>query len=83
MKAKTFIEQAERDAKLIDALLLARYMLVIHDGKLCTAEGETWRLDFRPELDEIDAALQMAGIDTTQPLAAPVRRWRERDDGEA
>lgn len=80
MKAKAYIENAEREADLIDALLLARYMLVIHNHKLCTAEGETWELDFRPELERIDAALQRAGIDTTQPLHAPVRR---RDDDEA
>ena len=29
MKAKAFINQAKREAKLIDALLLARYMLVM------------------------------------------------------
>jgi hypothetical protein len=79
MKAKAFIDQAKREAKLIDALLLARYMLVIHDHKLCTSEGETWELDFAPELKEIDDALQMAGIDTTQPLHAPIR-WRDEDE---
>jgi hypothetical protein len=31
MKVKAFIDQATREAKLIDALLLARYMLVIHN----------------------------------------------------
>ncbi|MPW17856.1 hypothetical protein GCT13_13135 [Paraburkholderia sp. CNPSo 3157] len=79
MKPKAFIEQAERESKLIDALLLARYMLVIHDGKLCSAEGETWELDFSPELKRIDEALQMAGIDTTQPLHCPIR-WRDEDE---
>jgi hypothetical protein len=53
----------------------------IHDHKLCTSEGETWELDFSPELKEIDEALQMAGIDTTQPLHAPIR-WRDRDGDE-
>ena len=73
MKPKTFIEQAEREAKLVDALLLARYTLVIHNGKLCTAERETWEMNFRAELIRIDAALQMAGIDTTQPMHPPFR----------
>jgi hypothetical protein len=79
MKAKAFINQAKREAKLIDALLLARYMLVIHDHKMISAEGETWELDFSSELEEIDAALQMAGIDTTQPTHAPIR-WRKEDE---
>jgi hypothetical protein len=79
MKAKAFIDQAKREAKLIDALLLARYMLVIHDGKMCSAEGETSELDFSAELAEINAALQIAGIDTTQPLHPPIR-WRDEDE---
>lgn len=38
-------------------------------------------LDFRPEPERIDAALQDAGIDTTQPLHCPIRR-REDDSGD-
>ncbi|CAN7726585.1 hypothetical protein [Paraburkholderia hospita] len=79
MKAKAFIDQVKRQAKLIDALLFARYTLVIHDRKMCSAEGETWELNFSAELAEIDVALQMAGIDTTQPLHAPIR-WRDEDE---
>ncbi|TCK43962.1 hypothetical protein B0G84_2310 [Paraburkholderia sp. BL8N3] len=80
MKPKTFIEQAEREAKLVDGLLLARYTLVIHHGKLCTAERETWKMDFRAELSRIDSALQMAGIDTTQPLHPPFRYDEDEDE---
>ncbi|WP_250519229.1 hypothetical protein [Caballeronia sp. ATUFL_M1_KS5A] len=32
MKATAFLEQAKREAQLVDALLVARYALVIHDG---------------------------------------------------
>jgi hypothetical protein len=77
MKSAAFIRQAEREARLIDALLLARYTLVVHDHKWINSEGETWELDFGAELKEIDAALQMAGIDTTEALRPPIRR---RDD---
>lgn len=80
MKAKTFIEQAEREAKLVDALLLARYTLTIHSGKRCTAERETWQMDFRAELIRIDSALQMAGIDTTQPFHLPFRYDEDEDE---
>lgn len=41
MEANVFIDQAKREATLIDALLLARYMLMIHDHKMISAEGET------------------------------------------
>jgi hypothetical protein len=74
MKTSAFIQQAEREAKLVDALLLARYTLVIHDHKRINSEGETWEFDFGAELEEIDAALQMAGIDTTEALRVPIRR---------
>jgi hypothetical protein len=77
MKSAAFIQQAEREAKLVDALLLARYSLVVHDHKWINSEGETWELDFGAELEEIDAALQMAGIDTTEALRPPIRG---RDD---
>ncbi|MFM0141702.1 hypothetical protein [Paraburkholderia sp. RL18-085-BIA-A] len=63
---------------LIQALLLARYTLVIHNGMTVTSEGESWRLDFAAELATIDAALQNAGIDTTKPMLAPVR-WTDAD----
>jgi hypothetical protein len=77
MKTAAFIQQAEREAKLVDALLLARYTLVIHNHKWINSEGESWELDFGAELEQIDAALQMAGIDTKEVLRAPIRR---RDD---
>jgi len=32
MKTTAFLEQAKREAQLVDALLVARYALVIHDG---------------------------------------------------
>jgi hypothetical protein len=38
-----------------------------------------WELVFRPELERIDAALQRAGTDTTQPLHAPVKRSDEKE----
>lgn len=78
MKPQTYIAQAEREAKLIDALLLARYTLAIHNAKLCTAERETWEMNFQLELSRIDEALQVAGIDTTQPLH-PRFRYDEDD----
>ncbi|MGF6837096.1 hypothetical protein QF001_000963 [Paraburkholderia youngii] len=58
---------------LVQALLLARYTLVIHSGMRAVSEGETWKLDFASQIAEIDAALQTAGIDTTKPMFAPVK----------
>jgi hypothetical protein len=65
-------------SELVQALLVARYTLVIHDGMKVTSEGESWTLDFTEQLARIDAALQSAGIDTTKPMVAPVR-WADAD----
>ncbi|MDR5822358.1 hypothetical protein [Caballeronia sp. LZ043] len=75
MKATAFLEQAERKAQVVDALLVARYALVIHDGMTLLGDDEPptrWRASFKAELRRIDAALQMAGIDTQQPLRPPM-----------
>ncbi|AUT70213.1 MULTISPECIES: hypothetical protein [Paraburkholderia] len=81
MNTTEFIQQAERQAKIVEALLLARYTLVIHDSNIIRCEGEEWTLDFRPEIEVIDAALELAGIDTTQPMIAPARRRDDDSDG--
>jgi hypothetical protein len=66
-------------SEVVQALLVARYTLVIHDGMKVTSEGESWTLDFADQLARIDAALQGAGIDTTKPMVAPVR-WAGKDN---
>ncbi|WP_061136427.1 hypothetical protein [Caballeronia fortuita] len=42
-----------------------------------------WALDLNSPLKRIDAALQMAGIDTTQPLRAPIERSPGDDENDA
>jgi hypothetical protein len=41
-----FAWRRKRNAKIVQALHVARYMLVIHDGKAIRHEGEEWQLDF-------------------------------------
>ena len=86
MKAIAFLEQARREAQLVDALLVARYALVIHDGMTLLGDDEPptrWQACFRAELMRIDAALLMAGIDTQQPLRPPMLDQRDdEDDGD-
>ena len=82
MKATAFLEQAKREAQLVDALLVARYALVIHDGMTLLGDDSppsSWRVSFKTELQRIDAALQMAGIDTQQPLHPPMPSADGRD----
>ncbi|SAL88432.1 hypothetical protein AWB74_08560 [Caballeronia arvi] len=82
MKATAFLEQAKREAQLVDALLVARYALVIHDGMTLLGDDEPptrWRVSFKSELQRVDAALRRAGIDTQQPLRPPMLDGRDGD----
>lgn len=63
---------------LVQALLVALHTLVAHDGMKATSEGETWTLDFGPQIAQIQTALETAGIDATKPMLAPVR-WADAD----
>ncbi|MGF6444416.1 hypothetical protein [Paraburkholderia youngii] len=65
-----------KQSPLVQALLIAQYTLVIHDGMKVTSEGQSWTLDFSGELAKIAEALEEAGIDTTKPILAPVR-WQD------
>ncbi|MDR6485355.1 hypothetical protein [Paraburkholderia terricola] len=79
MKPDSFVQQAERDAKIVQALHVARYTLVIHDGNMIRCEGEEWQLDFRREIALLGEAMELLGIDTSQPLIAPVQ-WKDEDE---
>ena len=76
MEPESFIRQAERDAKVIDALFVARYSLVTHHSLTVHCEGFQWQMDFKAQIDEIDEVLRLLGIDTTEQMLAPVRRLR-------
>lgn len=69
----------KRDAKIINALHVARYALVIHDGCKFIIEGTQLKTDFSEEINSVDEVLIMLGLDPTQPLPAPVKN-RERDE---
>jgi hypothetical protein len=63
---------------LVQALLVALHTLVVHDCMEVTSEGQTWTLDFVPQIRQIEAALKTAGIDATKPMLAPVH-WTDDD----
>lgn len=60
-----------RDAKIIEALHVARYALVTHNGLPFICEGERFKTDFGVELEKMDEVLTMLGVDLTEPLPAP------------
>jgi hypothetical protein len=73
MKAKVFIATTERSATLLDALLLARYMLTVKDCFALHTTNDEWQVDLGPEIRKIEALLEMAGADVNQPLRIPIR----------
>lgn len=77
------VSSLERDAQIIEALHLARYTLVIHEGMKVLCEGQSWTLEFRDEITKLDTVMTMLGVDLTEPLPAPVN-WKpkEGDDDE-
>ncbi|WP_176053180.1 hypothetical protein [Paraburkholderia caribensis] len=74
MKAKVFVAADDRCATLVDAFLLARYLLTVHDGFAMHTGKDEWQIDLGPELQKLDAVLEMAGVDVSQPLRIPVRK---------
>lgn len=64
MRADEWVREAERETKLVDALYKARHLISMHNGMTVRCDGEEWALDFKPELQFIDATLQMVGVDT-------------------
>jgi hypothetical protein len=71
MSRKTFVEQIERNAKIINAIHYARYALVRHHSLPVTLEGEQFRMDFTLEIEKLTEAMELLGIDTSQGLMAP------------
>lgn len=71
MKSRTFIDQAERDARIVDALHYARYALVRHHSLPVTMEGEQFPMDFTREIRKLTEAMELLGIDTSKGLIAP------------
>ncbi|MGF6370888.1 ATP-dependent DNA ligase [Paraburkholderia sp. RAU6.4a] len=62
--AAEWVREAERETKLVDALYKARHLISMHNGMTVRCDGEEWALNFKPELQYIDATLQSVGVDT-------------------
>ncbi|MDR5832498.1 hypothetical protein P9250_32125 [Caballeronia sp. LP006] len=80
MKTHVSFKQAARGARFVDALLLARYALTIHDGITVLGDDDDkshWPMDFSIKLRRIDEVFQMAGINTTLLLHPPQSRPRQ------
>ncbi|MEM5461740.1 hypothetical protein VSR69_44330 [Paraburkholderia phytofirmans] len=80
MDSSDNIWRAGRDATIIEALNVALHMLVIHDGMQVRSGGNEWTLDFRSQIELVRRAMEMLGIDTSEPLIAPPGGPRKEDD---
>lgn len=66
------LSSIKRDAKIIEALHVAMYTLVVHSGATCTCEGESFPMDFSKEIKKIGDVMTMLGVDITDVLPAPI-----------
>lgn len=62
MNRKTFVEQIERDAKIINAIHYARHALVRHHSLPVTVEGQQLRMDFSLEIEKLTEAMELLGM---------------------
>lgn len=74
MDGKKFIACAERDAVVIDALHHALYAMAMATGSSVIQGGMNDTLDFGRDMAKIRKALELLGVDTTQPLPIPYYR---------
>ena len=74
MNSAQFIEFAQRDAVVIDALHRALYAMALTTGCAITGGEISGTLHFEKEIASLRSALHVLGIDTTQPLPKPSRR---------
>ena len=70
-KSKTFVEQAGRDAKIVDAIHYARYAVARFHSLPMTMEGKQFHMDFSREIAKLTVAMELLGIDTSKELLAP------------
>jgi hypothetical protein len=71
MKPTTYMQRALRDAKIIEALCVARHALAIHDRAIVMREGDRVEMDFTYEIRKIDEALHLLKIDTPAEERGP------------
>lgn len=65
MDSHEFIESAERDAMLIDALLHALHAMALTNGCAVDEAGVRGTLHFEYEIAKLRLALYMLGVDTS------------------
>ncbi|HTI19167.1 MAG TPA: hypothetical protein VL598_16070 [Trinickia sp.] len=83
MKPTSSLAEALREAKIVEALSVARFALGTHDRLLHIREGQQIEMDFRYEIHKIDEALQLLGIDPARPPSAPLPQHDDSVGGDS
>jgi hypothetical protein len=68
MNRNAFVEQTERDAKIVNAIHCAHYALVRHHSLPVTINGKQYRMDFAFEIEKLTEIMELLGIDASQRL---------------
>jgi hypothetical protein len=68
MDAENYVNPHNRDEHIARYITQGLHALCVHSGMRAISEGDEIELDFSPEIYALRRALELLGIDTSQPL---------------
>jgi hypothetical protein len=68
VEAENYLNPKTRDEHLARYITQGLHALSVHSGMRALSEGEEIELDFAPEIYALTRALELLGVDTTQPI---------------
>lgn len=70
-RTEQFIASAERDVKIIQAMRRALFAMDLVNLSIVEMDGVRWRLNFSFEIEQLEEALRMIGVDDDEHLLRP------------
>lgn len=68
MDAENYLNPHSRDEHIARYITQGLHTLCVHSGMRAISEGEEIELDFAPEIYALRRALELLGLDTSQPI---------------
>jgi hypothetical protein len=68
IEAGNYLNPRTRDEHLARYITQGLHALSVHSGMRIFAEGEEIELDFAPEIYALTRALELLGVDTSEPI---------------
>lgn len=68
MEPENYVSPKTRDEHIARYITQGMHALVVHSGMRAISEGEDILLDFRAEIYALQRALELLGVDTSEPI---------------